>query len=88
MSRIEKGHLAHLNKAGAEPQVRVTPNARGDGIEEASGILHVRVGAAPNDGRANAAVQAVLARALGIPKGRLQLIRGHSSREKTFRISE
>jgi len=40
----------------------------------------------PENGKANAAVQKLLARALGIAKSRLILIRGHTAREKVFQV--
>lgn len=44
------------------------------------------VTAAPEDGRANAAVAAALAYALGVAKSRLVLVRGQTSRDKLFRL--
>jgi uncharacterized protein YggU (UPF0235/DUF167 family) len=50
------------------------------------GQIRVYVTTVPEDGKANAAVQKILAKALGIPKSRLTLIRGQTSRDKVFRI--
>lgn len=38
------------------------------------------------DGRANAAVTELLARHFGVPKSRVELVRGGTGRVKTFRI--
>ena len=40
----------------------------------------------PEDGKANAAVIKLLAKALGVAKSRLVLVRGATSRDKLFRI--
>jgi len=66
--------------------VRVTPGARGEGLELEAGRLLARVRARPQDGAANEAVRALLAEALGIAASRLTLDRGATSREKLFRI--
>jgi len=42
----------------------------------------VRVAEPPEDGRANEAVLDLLARTLGLPRSRLALVSGRSSREK------
>lgn len=81
-----KGALAHLARPGAEFIVRVTPGARHDTVEEEGAALAVRTTAAPEGGKANAAVQKLLARALGVPKTRLTLVRGAKSRDKLFRL--
>ena len=67
--------------------VRVTPGARLEALEIAEGKLLARVRARPEDGRANAAVLALLADALGVAPSRLQLLRGATSREKLFQVS-
>ncbi len=85
MTRPAKGALAHLAREGAELAVRVTPNARIAAVSEGDPIT-VAVTAPPADGEANAAVQAALARALGLPRSRLKLIRGARGRDKVWRI--
>jgi uncharacterized protein len=70
--------------------VRATPNARSDAVmlpkpNEAS-VLFVRVTATPEDGRANEAVLALIARVLGRPRSALSLLRGSTSRDKLIRI--
>jgi uncharacterized protein YggU (UPF0235/DUF167 family) len=47
----------------------------------------VRVTVPPEDGKANAAVRELLARALGVAKTRLVLLRGASARDKVFRLA-
>lgn len=73
--------------------LRVTPNASADRIEgteirdDGSAVLRLRVRAVPDKGRANAAVVALLARALGVPKSTITLIAGETARLKTLRIA-
>ena len=66
--------------------VRVTPGARNPGLDICDGRLLAKVRAKPEDGKANAAVLALLAEALGCPASRLTLLRGATSREKLIGI--
>lgn len=81
------------DEAGLALAVRLTPNAARDAVEgwrdTADGRTHlaVRVRAVPEDGKANAALVALLARRLGIPKRDVDVIRGATSRLKTVRIA-
>lgn len=66
--------------------VRVTPGARIEALEIAEGRLLAKVRVKPEDGKANAAVLALLAEALDIAPSQLDLLRGATSREKLVRI--
>jgi hypothetical protein len=70
--------------------IRATPNARADGIalpaEGAAPVLAVRTTTTPEDGRANDAILALLAAALGRPRSALTLLRGATARDKLVRI--
>jgi uncharacterized protein (TIGR00251 family) len=74
-------------------RVRATPKSSKDAIEglaeEAAGrrFVKVRVRAAPEQGRANAAIEALLARALNVPKSAVSVEKGETQRIKTVRIS-
>jgi uncharacterized protein len=46
----------------------------------------ISVKAPPGEGRANAAVMEALAAFLKIPKSRMELIRGHKSKQKVIEI--
>ena len=48
--------------------------------------LRVAVTSPPVDGKANAAVIETFAKALGIPRARVQIVRGETGRRKTLRI--
>ena len=78
--------LRALVKAG-ELRVRVTPGARTESISIVDGGVQVKVRAKPQDGAANAAVAALVAKALGIPKSHCRLLRGATSREKVLAVT-
>jgi uncharacterized protein (TIGR00251 family) len=67
--------------------VRVTPRSDRDEIVcGESGELAVRVTAPPDEGRANAAVCALMADALRVPKSAVRVVRGHRSRSKVLEV--
>lgn len=66
--------------------LRVTPGARAESIAIADGQVAIKVRAKPEDGKANAAVIALLAAALGIGASRIELLRGATGRDKLVRI--
>lgn len=78
--------LSHLAVEGAEIAVRVTPKSSRDRILVEDDAIRVYVTTVPEDGKANKAVVKLLSKALGVPKTRLDLIRGATSRDKVFRI--
>ncbi|MGB8621825.1 MAG: DUF167 domain-containing protein [Paracoccaceae bacterium] len=80
--------LAHLATPGTEIEVRVTPKASRNAVKLENGVLRVHVTAVPEGGKANAAVVKLLSKALGVPKTRLDLLRGQSARDKVFRIAK
>jgi len=47
----------------------------------------VRVAAAPEDGRANAAVVRLLAETVGVPARDVSILAGHASRDKTVELT-
>ena len=79
--------LSHLATPGATVTVRVTPKASANGIVLRDGQIRVNVTVVPEGGKANAAVQKLLAKAMGVPKSRLELIRGATARDKVFSVS-
>lgn len=50
--------------------------------------VRVYVTAKPKDGEANEAVIALIAKALRLAPSKLQIVRGHTAREKWLRISD
>lgn len=67
--------------------VRAQPGAKKNAVlGERAGALRIAVSAVPERGKANEAIQAVLADALGIRASRVSLLSGETSREKRFLI--
>jgi uncharacterized protein (TIGR00251 family) len=67
--------------------VFVQPRAAKDALVGVHGrALKLKVKAPPVDDRANAAVVKFFATALGVPKGRVALVSGHSSRHKRLAV--
>lgn len=65
--------------------LRVSPGARRDEIVGRHGdAWKVRVAAPADRGRANEALLALLARALGLPPGQVRLVAGATSRDKVI----
>jgi uncharacterized protein len=50
------------------------------------GALRIKLAAPPVDGKANAALEKLLALWLGLPQRDVQLLRGQTSRRKTLRV--
>ena len=86
MAKPPVADLAHLAQPGAEYVCRVTPGARHTALVLEDGVIRVHVTTAPEDGKANRAVAELLARALGVAKSRLELVRGQTARDKVFRL--
>jgi uncharacterized protein len=86
MARPDVPDLTHLARSGAEITLRVTPRARREALTSGEEGLRAAVTAPPEDGKANAAVQKLLARALGVAPSRLTLVRGATARVKCFRL--
>lgn len=66
--------------------VRVTPGARREELSVSDSGLVIKVTVAPEDGKANAAVIALVAKALGVAKSRITLLRGDKARVKLLSI--
>jgi uncharacterized protein len=68
-------------------RLRVSPAARGGGIARHGDGWKVRVGAAPEGGKANDAVLELLADRLEIPRSSLKLVSGRSGRDKIVELA-
>lgn len=78
--------LTHLARPGAVIALRATPKASRNRIDAEATPLRVYVTAPPDKGKANEAIRKLLAKAMGLPKTRLTLLRGETAREKQFRV--
>ena len=69
--------------------VRVQPKARANAVKGWHGTaLRVSVTAAPEDGKANRAVIALLAETFDVAPSSINLVRGAASRDKWFRLPQ
>lgn len=67
--------------------VRAQPGARRTGVAGTwNGQLKLAVSAPPDGGRANAALVKLAAKLFGVRASAVELVRGHSSRQKELRI--
>ena len=74
--------------SGTRISVRVHPNAgRDEVLGFTDGVLQVRIAAPPIKGKANERLVAFLSRLLGVGKGSISIIRGHTSRNKLIKIN-
>lgn len=65
----------------------MVPGASRDGIAGWLGdALKVRVSAPPEKGKANAAVEGLIAAALGVPRSDVSIVSGHGSARKIVEI--
>ncbi len=73
--------------------LRVQPRAGRNEIDglvqrpDGAGVVKLRVTAAPEDGKANAAAIALLAKAWNLAKRDIEIVAGASSRNKTLHIA-
>ncbi len=74
---------------GTKIRVKVVPRSKENGVTAMpDGTYVVRTTATPTDGKANAAVAALLAAHVRVAKSRVSLVRGHASRHKVFVVHE
>lgn len=68
--------------------VKVQAGARTEGLvgRDAGGAVRLRVRAPARDGKANEAVEALLAARLGIVKSAIRLMHGAAARQKVFEV--
>ena len=69
--------------------VSVKPKAKREGVQGIhNGMIKIGVTAAPEKGKANAAVVSILAKLFGLPKNRIELKTGAASRKKAFLVRD
>jgi uncharacterized protein (TIGR00251 family) len=71
----------------AQISIRLQPRAkRNEVVGERNGAIVVRVTAPPVDGKANAALCALIARSVRVSSTCVYVVRGQTSREKVVRV--
>jgi uncharacterized protein (TIGR00251 family) len=77
-----------LSERGVEVSLRVYPSAaRNEVVSFEGGVWRVRVAAPPVKGKANKELIAFLAQKLGLSKGDLTILKGHTSRNKLISVA-
>jgi uncharacterized protein (TIGR00251 family) len=90
--RLEIGDAVTLLAESVRIRVRLTPKSSRDcigGVEtlaDGSMVLSVRVRAVPENGQANEALEALLAKTAGVARTRVSVVSGATSRIKTVEI--
>ncbi len=70
-------------------KVKVKPNAKKNEVKKIEeGFYEVRVTVVPEKGKANKKVIELLSKELKVPKSRIKLVRGETSKEKIFEIED
>jgi uncharacterized protein (TIGR00251 family) len=90
--RSNTGAPARAVDGGIIVAVRAAPKSRREAIEGAvtgprGPALKIAVAAAPTDGRANARLAEILAKALDVPKSAVSIRTGAASRDKTIFVA-
>ena len=68
--------------------VRLVPRGGRDAVVgERDGAVLIRIAAPPVDGKANTALIEFVAKALGVPKGSVRIVRGETSRDKVLAVA-
>lgn len=76
------------DKNGCIFQVRVMPRSRRNAIVGLHGdALKIRLTAPPVDGKANQALLKFLAKRLGVSPSAVEIVAGHTSRQKRVRVA-
>ena len=78
-----------ISKNETKISLRVHPNApRNEVVGFTDGVLQVRVAAPPVKGKANKELIAFFSQVLGVGKGSLAIVKGHTSRSKVIAIDD
>lgn len=93
MSAAQDGTRAlRPTASGVDLRVRLTPKAsrdrlgRREVLADGNEVVVAHVRALPADGAANAALEVLVAKAAGVPKSRVAVVAGKTSRVKTLRL--
>lgn len=88
MKAKERSRPSRPDAPGVTLSLRIQPRASKNGISRMEdGSLKIRLTAPPVDGAANEALIAYLAKALAVSKSSVEILSGHTGREKRVRIN-
>ena len=89
MDKLEHLRQKLANNKEVIFKIRVWPNAGNDEVrgEGADGSLKIGIAAPPTDNKANLALQKFLAQKLGLRRYQVEIIKGHTEKIKTIKIS-
>jgi len=77
-----------VSRSGARISLLVYPNAtKNEVLGVTDGVLRVKVAAPPVRGKANKELTAFLSQLLNVGKGSINIIKGHTSRNKLIAIN-
>lgn len=74
-------------EGGVRLVISAKPKSSKAGVSVKDGVVVVKVNAPPEDGKANAAVLEVVAEFFGVPRSRVSIVRGETSRHKEIAIA-
>lgn len=86
ISKPTREEIAALTNAKGELPLRVVPGSKIEKIAIENGGLKIWLRNAPENGKANKAMLAILAGLLDVPVGALVLVRGETSRDKRVQM--
>lgn len=92
MVALRRDHWAGPDPLSARLAIRLTPSGGADRIdgvahdEAGRPYLKARVSAAPEDGKANSALEKLIAKAFGLAKNKVTVVRGQTARMKQVEI--
>jgi uncharacterized protein len=83
-----RSRRSRLETPGVTISVRIQPRASKNGVSRMQdGSLRIRLTAPPVDGAANEALVKFLSDTLSVSKSQVEILSGHTSREKRVKIS-
>lgn len=84
---MHSGVFYQINDKGLILNILVRPNAAANKIEGLhDGLLKLRINAQPVEGAANQAVIKLLSKSLDVPKTSIEIITGHTNKQKRLQL--
>ena len=73
-----------MTEAGLTLQIRILPNSSKNEIITGDGFLKIKITAQPIENKANKALIEFLSKQLKVPKTKIQIVKGETSKDKTL----